>query len=455
MDSGRVIPVKDAAGRLIGGFVGAPVDPENAVLISSEFQTRRELTDDIDHFIEDEIYRLAGRFVFILDIEGARRIYLDAMGSMPVVYSAARRAAASTGVNILGEDDRQDLFRSESYKTLDVEREGWFTGTITAHKTIDRLLPNFYLDLDSYTTHRHWPLEAIPESRDPEQVCAGIAGNVAAQIQAYLKAGEVSACLTAGNDSRIVLACARDVADRIRFATVGFSGARMDIGVSRVLAKTFGLKHEVFAPVAADDAEIGLWRKQTDYGIGGPLIRYHPCSARIAGKGVYLGGFGGEVGRAFFWGKRDSNSAGLTAKSLYASLGLPFDQASFDSVSDWLKTVSHFPVTLQLDLAYIELRMASWHFASAYAANQRAEVHPLGSRANFAGMLSLPAEWRIEKNGTNEMITSIIRQSWSELLSVPINGAGAMGLLLTKLGKAVRNPAVVSKKLRKLSAALR
>ncbi len=104
----------------------------------------------------------------------------------------------------------------------------------------------------------------------------------------------------------------------------------------------------------------------------------------------------------------------------------------------------------QLDLAYLELRMGCWGFAPSYASVTPLRLHPLISRRSFVAMLSLPPDWRRMQDRSNRMIQAVVRQGWPELLDLPISRYGdyrdRTGLVL----RALRQPHLVTKKLRKM-----
>src|SRR6478735_7169322 len=79
-----VARVRDADGRLIGAFLGYPLDYRRGCMLGEavSLDRRHPGPEGLDAFIEDSIYRHAGSYVFILDDTQQRRIYLDAGGSL-------------------------------------------------------------------------------------------------------------------------------------------------------------------------------------------------------------------------------------------------------------------------------------------------------------------------------------------------------------------------------------
>jgi hypothetical protein len=333
-----------------------------------------------------------------------------------------------------------------------VIREGWFLGGLTAHEGIFRLMPNFYLDLDRFETRRHWPRTAIAPAGDPAEACAGIAGLCRATIAATAASGGINMALTAGNETRLLLSTVRDRTDALRFFTVDTPDTRLDVHVACALAARHGLNHRLLPEITATAAEQADWHARTGHTFGGPHVRSHPTAQQFCDQPFFVGGLGGEIGRGFFWRRDDHDGMALTAQDIWARTGLPPDAPSLTAVETWLDSVRGLPALLQLDLAYLELRMGCWGFAMAYANHRPVHIHPLINRASFAAMLSLPPDWRRMQNKSNRMIREIIRQGWPDLLELPINRYGDYRDPLRLVGRAIRSPHLVAKKLRKLRA---
>lgn len=96
-----------------------------------------------------------------------RRVYLGAIHS--VVYSADRRTVATTHNLIPGL--RRDLPLSRAFDPL--ATNAYFTFGLTEFHGLHRLLPNHYLDLDTFAAVRHWPPAA------PEPLASGEKGAAA------------------------------------------------------------------------------------------------------------------------------------------------------------------------------------------------------------------------------------------------------------------------------------
>lgn len=442
----KTIEAYDKSGRPVGLFIGMLIDTDRQLVINDRVVFDADISDvgDIDRFLELQIYRFAGRFLFILDMLGQRRIYLDANGSRSLVYDPAERVAAATTSLLLTPEDYRERFRADLYHACGVDGDGWFTAGLTAHRGVRRLLCNHYLDLDSWKAVRHWPTGPFEESANPEEEIATITDQVKRTIRALTNSGSASVALTAGNETRLLLACCRDSLPKVTFVTVAAPGATLEVVRARELASQFGLNHCVLPYVRANPSQAALWERRTSHCVTGTNKTMHPSVTPLDGK-VFLGGLGGEIGRGFLWLGSERSDA-IDAVGIIDRLKLPRHPDVLAAVKDWFDPLAHHDALGKLDLAYLELRMSCWGFADSYALPKQLEIHPLVSRRIYSAMLSLPAEMR----RNNGMTTACIKREWPELLSLPINRYGDLRDKVSPIGRAVANPRSAMRKMRQL-----
>jgi hypothetical protein len=445
-----LIHVRDAGGRQIGVLLGRPVDLgacrllEHEVTLAGTPEAGGE-AGGVDRFVEEHIYALSGSFLFVLDIAGTRRLYLDACGSRSAVFDRDAGLAGATAPLLLGPQASAERFERELYEALDIRHEGWFPAGLTAHKGVERVLVNHYLDLDSWTQHRHWPSAAPEQAGDPEAACARVLEATRRTVEALHKAGPVAVSLTGGNETRVILAACRALAPELEFLTVEGPAPSLDLDLARELARRFGLRHTILPCRRAEPAQADDWHLRAGLCIGGPNMWNHPSILALAGKKTFIAGFGGEIGRAFFWRRTDTASTALDADALVPRFGMKFHPRVRDAVAAWLPGVEKFDTFLKLDLAYMELRMGCWAYAQTYVTPDVPEVSPMISRESFSAMLSLDPEAR----RANAVTLSSIRMAWPELLALPINRYGDYRDQL-RIARRILDRKHVQKKLRKL-----
>jgi hypothetical protein len=436
--------VVDPHGRVVGVLLGDPVELAHRRLLTEDHVLARG--DDIDLAVERDIYySLGGSFLFLLDDGIDARLYLDASGSLSAVYDEVSGRAASTAGVLLTPGQYRDRFQAELYNRLKVRRDGWFPGGLTAHRGVRRLLVNHYLDPGLMQQVRHWPRENLEPGTDTDQTCQIIVDAARTCMDAYLAGGSVSLALTAGNETRLLLAGLRDIASELDFVTVDGSGDRLDSIRAAEIAERFGLSHRRLPIIRASRDAAEEWHARSGHCIGGANMWIHPSIEPLATRSFFIGGLGGEVGRGFFWRPGDHRDTPVTMSGLVNRFGMPPTVQVADAVRSWLPGVANFDGLLQLDLAYLELRLGCWAFAQAYCTPNVRHVHPLISRRSFEAMLSLPESWRRD----NAMILHGVAQYWPELLDLPINRFGNWRDGFRWVRRGLRQPHLLAKQVRK------
>lgn len=445
-----LIRVHDGSGAAIGALLGTPIDYRGGVIPADRLDLPAPLGDDPDGFAETHIFALGGSFIFILATGDHKRVYLDACGSLSAVYEPATGRVAATAPALLDAQSVRERFRAGLYDRLGVRREGWFPAGLTAHEGITRLMPNFYLDLDGFTTRRHWPLAPIATDPDPQAMCAAIMDSSTAILGLVYRQSPVFTALTAGNETRMMLAASRDHLDATTFATVEVKDPPLDRDRARELVKRFGLRHRMLPILLANEAGANDWHARNGQCMGGPNMTSFPTVQALGRDIWFVGGLGGEIGRGFFWRPSDTADTEITAEGICARFGMPSAPEVTEAVAAWLPSVAGFDAFQTLDLAYLELRMGCWGFATSYCNPGRITVHPLISRESFTAMLSLPPDWRRMEGKSNRMILTCIRHAWPEVLELPISTYGDYRDQMYLLRKGIKRPYLVAKKLRKM-----
>lgn len=440
------IEVNDPAGRLIGVFLGTLIDIEARDLVEGPLVFDAADGDlEIDDALESFAYRHGGSWLLIMAVAGSERVYLDSDGSMSLVYSPERRCAAATTGLILDDADYVDRFQTELYDALGVAGEGWFPSGLTAHRGVKRLLCNHYLDLGEWSIHRHWPRTDFEWDVSATDAALRVAEIVRASITALLKHGRVVRALTGGNESRFLLAADREQCREYDYVTVSAPATKRDVVLAKRLAEIAGLSHRLLRLVEASPEAQDAWLYQSSHCLTGPNMVSHPSIEPLAGYGSFVGGLGGEIGRAFFWRSSDTEDMSLTAAQIARRFGMPPNDVVTKATEEWMGQLPAMNALSVLDLAYLELRMSAWAFANSYAAPTVPHFHPMICREVYDLMLRLPPE--AKRN--NRLILDGVEAMWPEIARIPINSYGDYRDLL-HTAKRLTKPHLVLKKLRKL-----
>jgi hypothetical protein len=131
---------------------------------------------------------------------------------------------------------------------------------------------------------------------------------------------------------------------------------------------------------------------------------------------AWLTGFGGEVGRAFYWRAGDDPDRPPSPERMIERLNLPRDERTLAAWRAWQESAPHADTFELLDLAYIEQRMGCWagphmYGAAPFAANLSVFVR----RDVFRAMMRLPVSFRRDK----KLAETMIGVAWPELGELP------------------------------------
>jgi hypothetical protein len=435
------IGVFDHLGGKLGLFLGFPVDIESESVVESDIYITDPLEwGDVPHFLE----QFAGSYIFIYNAGLKNQVFLDANGTMSFVYDPVLKVAGSTAAAILHEQEYFIRFRSNLFNKLDVLNIGWFPSGITAHEGVERLLCNHYLDLDTWKSVRFWPVDKMKYSDNPVLEITSIREETIGVMNALCKKSNVKQSLTAGYETRFLLACARHLMGKISFFTVASS--KIDVDVARKLSIDFDIELQEMPVIKATGSQQKEWLYRAGHAVGGSNLVNHPSIQQFHHDTILSVGLGGEVGRGFFWKKNDNIDDDVTAELILGRIGMPSDELIIKRTIEWLgglpDGLDFFTI---LDLAYLELRMSPWAFAQSYAQDAIcAHVSPLITYRNYKSMFKIhPNE---KKNGY--VLKRAILDSWPELLKYPINRYGDWRDIFAVVAK-LSDPKRVISKLRK------
>jgi hypothetical protein len=406
-------------GTPIGWLLGYPIDPDGN-LITSKVVLDEDATNALTpERFETFLYRFGGRYAAVLLAGVMARVYLDPCGSLSVVYCPSQKLVASTPSLIpYGPDVRDD---DALITTLGLpESAEMFPLGLTAKLGVERLLPNHYLDLDEWRSVRNWPPGPIQDIDDVQDAVSRIGTRVRRNIGAMASRSPHLA-LTAGQDSRMLLACAREFSDVLTcFTTWSDMTSKVDCDVANRICRRFGLKHVGLRFQDPRLYEVGEWLFRTGFSLGGlPGWRGASAVRKLNPRRVDLSGHIGELARANYWGAEVPSSEEVAPARLTAICGFPPNSTTKPRFQEWLAGLSFLEPDRILDFFYLEQRLGCWAGIIPYGVAEDGQclVFPLCHREIIALMLALPHRYRW--NGA--LPIDIVRREWPELLEYPIN----------------------------------
>ena len=299
-----LVALYDARGTQLGWLIGYAFDKDQGSLIDrATIPCAASGTDETAN-IEKWLFELAGSFVIAFVHLRAPRVYVDAAASLSAVYSIRDPIVASS-VNLI--PCKSDQGDKELQGVLDIPTcDNWYPFGLTPRFDVERLLPSHFLDLEKWVAVRNWPRRqpVILGDAGVADVVNAIASRVEQSMSSFAHASPLNMNLTAGRDSRMILACARSVVDRITFATTRLPSrtGSIDCEIAAALAKRHGLAHPVSEWVEASPEEVNEWLFRTGTCVAGMTSRFSSVARRWGRPdAATIVGTGGEVGRSFYW----------------------------------------------------------------------------------------------------------------------------------------------------------
>lgn len=427
-----VVRLDHPSGAPIGWMLGHPISDAGVVVSSTALSLSPEVTRTAES-LEDFIYSFGGRFAVAIVAGGCPRFYLDPCGSLSAVFSEARRIVASTPGLIPYDDrtsDRRRLARGIGIPATN----GMYPLGLTPRSGIDRLLPNHYLDLDCWQANRHWPGRALSEPTTVEEALGTIAHIVKRNVSAIAAHASTRLTLTAGKDSRMLLACSRDHAQEIEYLTVdiGDDGSQVDCEVAAQIAQTFGIRHTLLRSERLETADLDEWMSRIGHATG--EIRGSSCATTMkkatSHDSALLKGNAGEIARGFYWFDDDSEDSVIPPERLAFHCHCPPYEEVLSRARHWLETAPVADSLQLLDLFYIEQRLGCWAGVWTYADCEAGfNIFPMCHRAVIDEMLRLPTAYR----RSGRLMQDIIAREWPEMLRWPFNQGLRRGRLMGRM----------------------
>jgi hypothetical protein len=438
--------IRDTDHELIGWLIGHALIEGSIVRGVWKLPIRITSERDVQTF-EESLYRFGGRWACVLIASNVQRVYLDPSGSLAAVYRTDAKIVGSTPT--LVHFDSIDVYRAKKSAETPLPANHFWPAGLTGDDDTRRIVPNHYLDLTTWKTHRHWPLEPI--ERVPEALAAekakAVTGRLRCNIKAISSEFDIYMGLSAGRDSRMIMGAAKSVIDKFTFVTFNYKDPAKfaDLHIATKLAKKFRLKHESLDLLDPPREQKLEYLDRVGYcnNAGKACDFYDACGRLLDMKRAWLTGYGGEVGRAFYW-KPDDAGKRLTADDLLSRMHLNLDDRNLFAMKQWLGEMpDHLDAHAILDQMYIELRLGCWASPQQYGTAPFAAIlTPFTHRLTYQSMLEMPLEYRARQGMTDD----VIKQTWPEALALPFQQysgmmgfAGRMRETYKKLKKKVRS----------------
>jgi hypothetical protein len=315
----------------------------------------------------------------------------------------------------------------------------WMPGDRSMYREVRCLLPNHLLDLAAGAAHRFWP----GPSPLPAPVPAAAAVEAAARTLRGLVEGArrrfpLSVPLTAGWDSRLMLALSRDLIHDVTCFTLTYptapAGSRDVVVPARLLAR-LGVPHLVVPyPRQVDEPLKAIFRRNADAVKEAYCGDVQAMRAHVPEGRTCLTGDVAEIVKCFWRLPAGADPAPEALGRLSLVGTHPY---ALRALGDWLDGAPRGDVPL-LDLFCWEQMAGRWQaqIRAEYDLVQESFA-PLACRALLAALLAVP---EVERRAPDfRFFRALIARLWPEVLAEPINPPerrGARALLGAALRRA-------------------
>ena len=384
----------------------------------------------------ERTHDLAGRWILIVNDGQRIRIVNDACGYRQVFYTDAAYSAdlwcasqpglIAAALRLEPDAEAMDFIQSYAASGRDwwPGKEHWWPGDSSAYREIKHLVPNHYLDMTTGVPQRFWPDRRLGRLSLEEgvqrnaKILRGVMTSASNRFPLALS-------LTAGKDSRLVLAASRSISSDLYCFTMIYwdmNEQHADVTIpSRLLAR-LGLEHHVIpCPTKMDPVFGEIYRKNTTtaheaYGPIAQGLYHHYPQERVCVKGSAMHIVGSR--RAFRL--RELTRGVVDGRALVKMGRIVEHPFALRAAERWLsgaREISDFDV---LDLFYWENKEGSWQASSQTEWDIVQEVlGPYNCRTFLANAFAVDEKYRRRPMGRfhRELIVAL----WPEVLSEPIN----------------------------------
>lgn len=388
---------------------------------------------------------LGGRWAIIYQDAAETRIFHDAFGLRQICFTStkngksvwcASEAALLAKASQLAEDDAAVSFIDRQQA---INSESWWPGDRQPYQQARALLPNHALNIKDGHAERYWPRQlrkCPPYSELLERITSRLAANILAASHRF----PLALGLTAGWDSRTILAASREIQSEL----VTYSSRQpsmeandADLVVPVKLAQATKLKHEFIAPSDSTDAAFNtllnqhVWRPHPRFAAGMQAEYERFMLATVAMLGNV-----GEFSKAPF--RHMVADEYSPSGELFAGLvGMSTENFAIEAFDEWLASLPAEHEYNILDLFHWEQRIGRYLAANLLEFDfvWHDIFLPYNCRSLVCDILACGESKRAKEK--SELSRDIVRRLSPDLLRFPVNPGPKLSVL-ARIRKVLR-----------------
>jgi hypothetical protein len=412
-------------------LLGYILDPDDPAASDAKIVERLCSAFDESADVPPLTSRFGGRWVIIAHDGRQTLLFHDAAGLRQVYYShvAARDGggvvcASQPGLiaEVLGlapSPEALDYVRSRGDHDSEVY---WMPGDTSPYGGVRALLPNHLLRLEDGAPSRYWPtgpIERVPYARGLDETARLLRGLMDSARRRY----PLAIAMTAGWDSRLMLALSREAAKSVYFYTLTYphsSDKTRDVYIPAKLLQKLGLKHHILRyPAVVDERFKRIARRNSSAVHGAYCADAQALREAYPAERLCVTGDVAEVVKRHYRLPQQTGHD-VTATDLANVCEVsshPFAIAAFEA---WLSGVAGHEHINLLDLFCWEQMAGRWHahIRAEYDVVQESFA-PLNCRSLLVTMLAVDESYRAPPDFA--LFRGLIEILWKDLLLVPIN----------------------------------
>lgn len=409
------------------GFIIDPSDPEasNDRIVSNlvaECPKYEKFLQAIECFTGRYvlIYKNELSFIIAGDACHLRQIYYGRINDSIVCTSSPKLFLDAFNIEPSISTEKMEILHDRNF----IKNESIWFGDESIDTRLKKLLPNHYLDLSEIQSKRI-PVLSLSTFANEEQILEYVAIVLRNTYKSLAGKYKLLQPLTAGWDSRILLAASRDQMDSISYYVFDeSSGTDPDAWIPSRLGKKFDLDFRILQPGILRDGFISEYKKEHIY----PRILaktthiQHHYDSNYDQNVLNVNGNGAEIARCYY---------GYTSVKITPDIIFTFAESAINGkfpyfrikLKEWYDEALQYSLDSgipMMDLFYWEQRMGNWHALWPFEQDLALEeISPFNNRALLKALFLIKPEQRIAPRYL--FITRLIEYLWKDVLSEPIN----------------------------------
>ncbi len=406
------------------GFILDPNNPEasNADVVEALIR-KFDRCDDFWKYTGE----LGGRWVLIVndgqdiilfqDAAGLRSLYYSQSSPSKQTYCASQPGLIAKTLNLAM--DKEALGYVNSREPYDYEVY-WLPGDATMYADIKALLPNHYVSLCTGQSQRFWP-DADVKGLSRQEAVVESSRLLHGLMLSARRRFDLALSLTAGWDSRVMLALSRDMVRDLYCFTLTYPHTEntRDVTIPAALLKKLGLKHSLIQyPEHVNAAYKDIYQSSIDAATTAYCAdaqAMHDCYPQ---NRVCITGDVAEIFKCYYRLAKPKGTD-VSARDLAQLCGIGTHPFLIRAFEKWLSTAEPHNVHL-LDLfCWEQIAGRKQALIRAQYDIAHESFSPFNCRSLLATMLSADEDYR--RPPEYKILTELMQQVWPEVLSVPIN----------------------------------